>query len=72
MQRLPSNTFLGRREGKRMNIFPKYRLNVGRPGFLSTMLYTVKDFFRRLIGFFELTEEERLMAGICIDNNERE
>ena len=55
-----------------MNILPKYILNVGRPGLLSTMLYTVKSVFRNLIGFFKLTEEERLMAGIYIDNNERE
>ena len=69
----PFTKYIPGSEGKgRMNILPKYILNVGRPGLLSTMLYTVKGVFRNLIGFFKLTEEERLMAGIYIDNNERE
>jgi len=54
-----------------MNILPRYFLDPDRPSLLSTMLYTVTGVFRNLIGLFSLTEEERLMAGIYIDDYER-
>lgn len=38
----------------------------------SAMMQTVKRIFRRLIGFFILTEEERLQAGIQVGSQGRD
>ena len=35
-------------------------------------MQTVKGFFRRLAGFFTLTEEERLQAGIQVGGQGRD
>jgi hypothetical protein len=42
----------------------KYKSNKNQSGFFSAVLHTVRGFVRRLVGFFALTEEDRLKAGI--------
>ena len=46
----------------------KYKSEESQPAPISTVLQTVTGFVSSVIGFFSLTEEERLQAGI----NERD
>ena len=50
----------------------KYISNVNQPGPFSTVLHTVLGIVRRLIGFFTLTEEDRLTAGIHVGGEGRD
>lgn len=50
----------------------KYKSYINRPGPFSAALHIVKGFIRRLVGFFILTEEERLKAGIYKSGQDRD
>ena len=50
----------------------KYISNVNQPGAFSAVLHNVLGIVRRLIGFFTLTEEDRLMAGIRVGGEGRD
>lgn len=39
-----------------------------RSSLFSALLQTLRSFIGRLIGFFTLTEEERLEAGVMVGN----
>jgi hypothetical protein len=45
--------------------------DVNRPGPISTILQAVKETGKRLIGFFALTNEELVQAGIDFRGEER-
>jgi len=38
--------------------------NINRPGLFSAVLLTVQGIVRSLVGFFKLTEQDQLKAGI--------
>jgi hypothetical protein len=44
----------------------KHKLDESRVGPFLTILMTFKVWARRLVGFFVLTEEERLEAGVYV------
>ncbi len=50
----------------------KYISNIDRPGTFSAILHSVLGIVRWLIGFFTLTKEERLAAGIYFGSEERD
>jgi hypothetical protein len=50
----------------------KYKSDVSRPGPFSAVLHTVLAIVRRLTGFFELAEEDRLKAGIYVGGEGRD
>ncbi len=50
----------------------KYRSDLNRPGSFSVVLQIVRDFTRRLIGFFALTEEEQSKAGIYVGSERQD
>jgi hypothetical protein len=50
----------------------KYKSYINRPGPFSAVLQTVRGFVRRLVGFFALTEEDRLKAGIYVSGQDRD
>lgn len=50
----------------------KYKPDRNRPGYLLAGWQKIRDLFKWLIGIYELTEEERLTAGIHISDEERE
>jgi len=50
----------------------KYISNVNQPGPSSAVLHTVLGIVKWLIGFFTLTEEDRLTAGIHVGGEERD
>lgn len=49
-----------------------YKPETNRPGHLSVLYHTLLGMFRRLIGFFTLTEEDRLKAGIYVRGERRD
>ena len=50
----------------------KYISNVNQPGPSSAVLHTVLGIVKWLIGFFTLTEEDRLTAGIHVGGQGRD
>ena len=52
--------------GRMDNLSDNYMSNVNRPGPFAAVLHTVLGIVRRPIGFFKLTEEDRLKAGIFL------
>ena len=54
------------------NLSDKYISNVNRPGPFSAVLHSVLGIARWLIGFFALTEEDRLKAGIYVGGEGRD
>jgi hypothetical protein len=51
----------------------KYKSNINhRSGLFSTVLHTLLGILRWLLGFFTLTEEDRLNAGIYSDGDGRD
>ena len=50
----------------------KYISNLNQPGPFSAVLRAVMGILRWLIGFFTLTEEDRLTAGIYVGGEERD
>ena len=49
----------------------KYKLNSNRPGPFLAVLQTIRGFIGGLIGFFTLTEEEYLEAGVIVGSEWR-
>jgi hypothetical protein len=47
----------------------KYKTIVNRTGSFSSWVKTIISKARRLIGYFDLTEEEQVMAGIFLDDD---
>jgi hypothetical protein len=50
----------------------KYKSDVNRSGTFSTVLHTIPSMVRWLVGFFTLTEAERLQAGIYLGGEGRD
>lgn len=50
----------------------EYKSDKTRLVHFSAVMQTVKGIFRRLAGFFTLTEEERLQAGIQVGSQGRD
>jgi len=50
----------------------KYKAYINRSDPFSAVLQTVRGFVRRLVGFFAITEEDRLKAGIYISGQDRD
>lgn len=50
----------------------KYNSYVNRSGAFSAVLQAVGGFVRRMVGFFVLTEEDRLKAGIYVSGQKRD
>lgn len=50
----------------------KYDSNSYRPNPFSIVLNTILGFVRWLAGFFMLTEEDKLAAGISVDGKDRD
>jgi len=49
-----------------------YKSDINRPNIFSTVLQTLLGTVRWLVGFFTLTEEDRILAGIYLDSKERD
>lgn len=50
----------------------KYKLVINQPGHILAVLHTMLGIVRGLLGFFTLTEEERLKAGIYLGGEGRD
>ena len=50
----------------------KYKSDSKRPGLFLAVLHTLGGIVQGLIGFFTLTEEERLEAGIFVGSEWRD
>jgi hypothetical protein len=50
----------------------KYKPDKNQLVLFSAVMQTVKGIFRRLTGFFTLTEEEKLQAGIQVGSQGRD
>ncbi len=46
------------------NLSDEYVSNVSRPGLVSTLFLIVLGILKRVTGFFNLSEEDQLKAGI--------
>jgi hypothetical protein len=49
-----------------------YKSDINRPNNFSTVLQTLLGTVRWLGGFFTLTEEDRILAGIYLGSEERD
>jgi hypothetical protein len=54
------------------NLVEKYTSNANRSSFFSTVMQNLLGVARRLVGFFMLTEEDRLKAGIYLGGEGRD
>jgi hypothetical protein len=50
----------------------KYKSDGNQPGPFLAVLQTIRGFIGWLTGFFTLTEEERLEAGVFVDHKWRD